>query len=260
MALHVCKGNLSDPSSTFSMRIFYRLDLVFALTMNAFLSIKIAIDTIMFGTSLYYMIGLAGRDDFVNFLVYLSLYFVFAILMSQQLCVFAAFAGSGTMTAMSSCIILLLILFGGFIVAPDTIPNYYVWLYWWNPFAWIYRALLVNEFRSGRWQDPDQILSLAGFVTGDGQPFGQEWVGYAFAYALPYSAFCTVLRYVDDLIRRAPPFLVVPFTYLLLYLCRAVLFCSAAYETMVELLSTILSRRRVKMRLIHRTKMMSQRK
>lgn len=147
----------------------------------------------MFATILYYMIGLANRDEAGNFFVYLSLLLVFSILMSQQLAAFAAFADSGTLTALSACTVLLLILFGGFIVPPNSIPDYYTWIYWWNPSAWIYRGLILNEFWSNRWEDPDTILTNIGFIGPGGEPFGREWIGYAFAFALPYSALCTVL-------------------------------------------------------------------
>jgi hypothetical protein len=86
----------------------------------------------MFATILYYMVGLADRESAANFFVYLSLLFVFALLMNQQLAVFASFASAGGLNAYGACIVLLLILFCGFIVVPDTIPMYYSWIYWWN--------------------------------------------------------------------------------------------------------------------------------
>jgi hypothetical protein len=86
----------------------------------------------MFATLLYYMVGLADRESAANFFVYLSLLFVFALLMNQQLAVFASFASAGGLNAYGACIVLLLILFCGFIVVPDTIPMYYSWIYWWN--------------------------------------------------------------------------------------------------------------------------------
>jgi hypothetical protein len=61
-----------------------------------------------------------------------------------------------------------------------------------NPFAWAYRALIVNEFRSGVWEDPDTILVQNGFVTPDGSPFGQEWVGYGCLYMVIYYLLCCV--------------------------------------------------------------------
>lgn len=79
-------------------------------------------DTIMFGTLLYYIIGLGGRDDPVNFLVYLSILVTFAFTMQQQLAFFASFASPGTLQSLSSITLLYFILFGGFIMAPAVIP------------------------------------------------------------------------------------------------------------------------------------------
>jgi ABC-type multidrug transport system ATPase subunit len=150
-------------------------------------------DTTLFATLLYFMIGLADRDSAANFFVYLSLLFAFAILMNQQLAVFASFADAGALSAYSACIVLILVLFGGFIIPPNTIPNYFQWLYWWNPFAWVYRSLMVNEFRSGRWSDPDTILENAGFMDPSGEPFSAKWIAWGFVYMVPYSMLCCTL-------------------------------------------------------------------
>ena len=150
-------------------------------------------DTITFATIMYYLIGLANRTDFGNYLTYVSLLLAFAILMNQQLSVFASFASPGTLNAYCACTILMLILYGGFIVAPSTIPGYFSWLYWWNPFAWIYRALVINEFRCGRWRHPNTVLRNIGFVNRFDQPYGSEWIGFAFAYAISYAVLCGIL-------------------------------------------------------------------
>jgi ABC-type lipoprotein export system ATPase subunit len=68
-----------------------------------------------------------------------------------------------------------------------------VTVYWLNPFAWVYRALVVNEFRSERWQQAnasDLILKNAGFIDPSGAPFGTEWIWYAFAYMIPFAVLC----------------------------------------------------------------------
>jgi ABC-type multidrug transport system fused ATPase/permease subunit len=165
-------------------------------------------ETVMFATIMFFMVGFGDRE-FVNYLVYLSILLVFALLMNQQLAVFASFASASTLQACSACLLLLLILLGGFIIAPDIIPNYLIWIYWWNPFAWTYRALIVNEFRSASYEDPDEILITLGFVLENGDPFGQEWVGYSFAYLIPYLVLCAVLTglgltYVKDAGGAAP--------------------------------------------------------
>jgi ABC-type multidrug transport system ATPase subunit len=134
-------------------------------------------DVLIFGTLMYYIIGLADRTDAANFFIYLSLLICFALCMQQQLSVFASFTSESGLQVCSAIILLLFILFGGYIVAPDTIAStfvcffvaafyhcyyyladdahspqccclifqsldYYIWVYWWNPFAWAYRGLI----------------------------------------------------------------------------------------------------------------------
>ena len=118
--------------------------------------------------------------------------------------IFASFAASKSVVqGASAFIMLLLILFCGFIVTPDVIPHYYSWLYWWNPLAWSYRALLVNEFRSSNWDDlvdvngtvytyGDIVLYSKGFDFGD-EPLGTEWIGYSFTYLIPYIFLCIAI-------------------------------------------------------------------
>jgi ABC-type multidrug transport system fused ATPase/permease subunit len=166
-------------------------------------------ETVTFATIMFFMVGFADRD-FANYLVYLSILLVYAIVMNQQLSLFASFTTSSTLQACSACVLLLFTLLGGFIIAPDIVPSYMTWLYWWNPFAWTYRALIVNEFRSARYEFPDLELERLGFVLKNGDAFGQEWVGYSFLYLVPYLILCAVgtgagLTYVRDAGGAAPP-------------------------------------------------------
>jgi ABC-type cobalamin/Fe3+-siderophores transport system ATPase subunit len=139
------------------------------------------------------MIGLAGRNDVKNFFIYLAILINFAILMNAQLALFSSFATGNQVQVYASCTLLAMMLFGGFIIPPDAMPDYYLWVYWWNPFAWAYRGLVVNEFRSPRWDDPDQVLASAGFIDPRGVIYGQLWVGYSFAYMVGYLLLCCVL-------------------------------------------------------------------
>lgn len=146
-----------------------------------------------FATIMYYQIGLAGRTNVTNFLIYLSILIAFAVLMNTQLSLFASFATGSQMQVYSSVTLLAMMLFGGFILPPDAIPNYFTWLYWWNPFAWAYRALIVNEFYSARWDDPYQILHDAGFVDPTGTVYRTDWIGFSFAFTFLYLLVCCVL-------------------------------------------------------------------
>ena len=135
-------------------------------------------DVILFGSILYFMVGLAGRESVSNYVTFLSILIMFSLVMQQQLAVFAAVCSPSGLQVFSSIILLFLILFGGFIVSPEAIPHYWSWVYWWNPFAWAYRALVINEFRSRRWTDPDATLERLGFARES----EQFWVGFAFVY------------------------------------------------------------------------------
>ena len=80
-------------------------------------------------------------------------------------------------------------------VAPEVIPVYYYWIYWWCPLAWAYRGVIVNQFLSESYSSPaegrpsatqgETILENAGF-TLDGEAFTQEWIAYSFVYLCPY--------------------------------------------------------------------------
>jgi ABC-type multidrug transport system fused ATPase/permease subunit len=102
----------------------------------------------------------------------------------------------------SSCILFLQVLTCGFIVTPDNIPAYYKWIYWWSPLAWTYRALLVNEFTSSGYDTIDKgtgqtvgdsILIASGFTDIEGNAFGEDWIGYAFASMVPYLSLCVIV-------------------------------------------------------------------
>lgn len=149
-------------------------------------------DVLIFGSILYGMVGL--HASFVSYIVFIAILFSFSLLINQLMAVFASRAGTkATVQVVSAVILLLGILFGGFIVPPSVIPKYYLWVYWWNPFAWAYRALLVLEFQSSSWDNGDQILISSGFTDPHGQPFQMEWVWYWFAYMIPSYLFYTLL-------------------------------------------------------------------
>ena len=129
-------------------------------------------DCLMFGTILYFMVGLA--PSLVNYLIFMATSFSFSVLMNEYLFFFATVSRAKSMVqVVAACLLFVFILFSGFILAPNVIPSYYNWVYWYNPMAWAYRALLVNEYRSSFYteEEGDYILTFVGFVDGKDQPF-----------------------------------------------------------------------------------------
>jgi hypothetical protein len=44
-----------------------------------------------------------------------------------------------------------------FQVQPSVIPPYWIWAYWINLFAWVFRGLAVNEYQSGKYDQESQV-------------------------------------------------------------------------------------------------------
>ncbi|KAG2872575.1 hypothetical protein PC117_g27990 [Phytophthora cactorum] len=42
--------------------------------------------------------------------------------------------------------ILFFVVFAGFVITKEQIPDYLIWIYWINPMAWGVRALAVNQY------------------------------------------------------------------------------------------------------------------
>ena len=157
-----------------------------------------SIEITAFAIPLYWMVGLdPSPASFFIFLAILICYtsglkMMFSIL-AQTLPKKANVQGVGTF------VVLLLTLFGGFIIVPAAIQPWFMWIYYLNPAAWALQGLLSNEFMSSKYDNSvipgEDFLSVPGFQTG------REWIGYTFAYMIPYSVLCTfilgiVLKYI----------------------------------------------------------------
>jgi len=162
------------------------------------------IDVLIFGTIIYWMVGLSASPG--SFFIYIAVLFVFSCVMNQMLSIFGAITRSkGDVQAASACVLLFLVLFCGFIVNPDVIPNYYIWIYWWNPLAWTYRALLINEFTSPEYDQiansnnatiGELVLLSQGFEEPNGDAMGEMWIGFNFAYQVPFFIVCILITTV----------------------------------------------------------------
>ena len=157
------------------------------------LSKTFLLDTLVSGSTLYFLIGLADRASASNFFTYLGILFTFAMLMNQQMAVFASFASQSQLQVCGAVTLFFFILFGGYIIPIGTLPFYFYWIYWINPFTWAYNAMILNEVYSGRWDRPDLILRANGFLRPDGTPFSDEWVHWSFIYMILYFLVCCFL-------------------------------------------------------------------
>jgi len=151
---------------------------------------QMIIDVFLFGTFVYWMVGFVATAR--GFIIYLVLFFTFNFTMGQLFGLLASVAPSKTVVQAGGAVILLLnVLFCGYIVSPTVIPNYYIWIYWMMPLAWVYRALLLNEFTSDDYVEGegDAIMRSYGFLY-NGEPFQREWIAYCFAYIVIFLIIC----------------------------------------------------------------------
>ena len=156
------------------------------------------LEIVSFGIPLYWMVGLdPSAGSFFLYLLLLICYttgikMMFSII-AQLLPKKANVQGVGTF------VVLLATLFGGFIVYPNTVPPYYIWIYWMNPMAWCLQGLASIEFTSSKYDNVG--FPSSSFLTTLGFQTGREWIAYAFVYMIPYTLICTfilaiVLKYV----------------------------------------------------------------
>lgn len=177
---------------------------VYTFVIGRFLSTipQRTLEIVSFGIPLYFLVGFALSAG--AFFIYLCLLIVYTIglkmffgILAQVLPRKANVQGVGTF------VVLLATLFGGFIVYPNAIPGYYQWIYWANPMAWALQGLASNEFTSSKYDDI--YLDGATFLSSRGFQTGREWIGYSFAYLIPFTFFfCVVLGIVLKYVRIEP--------------------------------------------------------
>jgi ABC-type multidrug transport system ATPase subunit len=161
-------------------------------------------DMVLFGTIIYWFVGLAFNDgaSIGNFFIFLLLVFVTSLSTGLVFSIFSSLVkDKPTSQACMTVTIVILVLFSGFTVQPNLIPNYWIWVYWINIFAWLLRSLVVNEFQSGKWSElissgyteGDEILIRFGFTDRDGEPYEFVWVWYGMIFALGLACIAVFL-------------------------------------------------------------------
>ncbi|GMF14087.1 unnamed protein product [Phytophthora lilii] len=104
-------------------------------------------ESVVFGTLIYWLCGfVSSAEHFIIFMVLLILtnlafaaWFFFITAISPDIHI-------SKPIAMIS--VVFFILFAGFVVTKDQLPDYFIWLFWLDPISWCLRAMAVNQYRS----------------------------------------------------------------------------------------------------------------
>eukprot|EP00644_Phytophthora_capsici_P002658 jgi/Phyca11/106036/e_gw1.11.372.1 len=109
----------------------------------------IIFETVVFCSIVYWMCGFVSSvESFVLFVVIICLVnFSFAAFV---FCLASAAPNINVVNPIAGISIQLFILFAGFSITKDQIPDYLIWIYWINPVGWGVRALAVNQYTEAR--------------------------------------------------------------------------------------------------------------
>ncbi|OQR95257.1 ATP-binding Cassette (ABC) Superfamily [Achlya hypogyna] len=109
------------------------------------------IETIVFGSVMYWITGFVAEVG--AFLIYLLLLFLTNLVYSTWFFLMAAVSPNlNVAQPLSMMTILLFVIFAGFIMSSADMPDYFIWLYWIDPFAWTIRALAINQYSAAEFQ------------------------------------------------------------------------------------------------------------
>ncbi|CAK4124382.1 unnamed protein product [Aphanomyces euteiches] len=101
----------------------------------------------LFSTPLYFGVGLHNAAS--SYLIFVAVLYLSAITYAQFFKLFTAISPDAVLAKVLALFAFFLhVVFSGYILPQDKIPNGWIWLYWTNPFAWGLRAIAQNEFLS----------------------------------------------------------------------------------------------------------------
>ncbi|EEY62818.1 ATP-binding Cassette (ABC) Superfamily [Phytophthora infestans T30-4] len=100
----------------------------------------------------------------------------------------SAFSPSVTVgQALAGLSVCFFLLFSGNIILADLIPEYWIWMYWFNPIAWALRSLILSEFSSDRYPVSQRDKYLDSFSISQDTEYIWFGVGILLAYYLLFT-------------------------------------------------------------------------
>lgn len=110
-----------------------------------------AAEAILFGSLVYWLAGFVQKPT--EFLIYELTLFLTNLLLASFFFFISAIAPDMNIgLPLTSVSILLFVIFAGFVVTKNLIPDYFIWIYWIDPIAWGIRTLAVNQYSAAEFQ------------------------------------------------------------------------------------------------------------
>jgi ABC-type multidrug transport system ATPase subunit/ABC-type multidrug transport system permease subunit len=176
----------------------------------------IVIESLVFGSIVYWMAGFVADVGayflFELFLILTSLTFLAWFFFLSSACPNLHMAEPLSMLSL-----LALVLFAGFVVSKDNLPDYVVWLYWVDPVSWAVRAIAISQYRNGELDKcvygTYDYCSNLGMTMGEYElsvfalATSQEWIVYGIIFLAASFVLSVGLAYLT---RRATPCMTPP--------------------------------------------------
>eukprot|EP00804_Cyclotella_cryptica_P009072 CCRYP_003155-RB/>CCRYP_003155-RB protein AED:0.07 eAED:0.07 QI:33/1/1/1/1/1/12/1130/1233 len=164
----------------------------------------LAMEIVAFGLPFYLISGLAYEVR--AFFVYLAILVAYKFALKMLYGVLAQVCPKkANVQGIGTFLYLLLTLTGGFIVYPTAIPRYWIWLFWANPMAWVIQGMASNQFLSSKYDGYACYINGSLITLGESalenprgwqSEGGRVWIGYTFAFLLPYTLLFGVVTWL----------------------------------------------------------------
>ena len=114
----------------------------------------------------YWTAGLSSEYNGSRFLTFVLILYVFNLALTQLFHMVAFMTPDLTIAApFAGIVIVLCVLFSGFILPASQISDGWIWFYWINPVSWALKAVSVNQFLSGTYNFNVCTNSIGGNCT-----------------------------------------------------------------------------------------------
>eukprot|EP01001_Neometanema_parovale_P004306 NODE_15_length_4507_cov_49.404653_g13_i0.p1 GENE.NODE_15_length_4507_cov_49.404653_g13_i0~~NODE_15_length_4507_cov_49.404653_g13_i0.p1 ORF type:complete len:1404 (+),score=270.35 NODE_15_length_4507_cov_49.404653_g13_i0:55-4266(+) len=152
------------------------------------------LETLIFGSIVYWFTGLA--NEFTRYLFFLLTLFLSSMSMTSLFRLIAVSSPNATgAQSVGSLIVLVSILFCGFMITKGNIKAWWVWAYWTTPLSWSFTALALNEYKAAKYNIPFNPM-MPNLTLGDKFLMNNDFTtdGYRQYTSLLYLvAFITVM-------------------------------------------------------------------
>ncbi|KAG7378298.1 hypothetical protein PHYBOEH_000429 [Phytophthora boehmeriae] len=150
-------------------------------------------ESIIFGLMVYWICGFEAEVS--RFIIFELILFLTNLAMGMWFSFLAAISPNGNVAApLGIASLLIFIIFAGFIVTKDNIPDFLIWGHWISPMSWSLKALAINQYRSSTFDVC--VYEGVDYCTNYGDTMGEynlklfsfdtgkEWIAYGIIYTL----------------------------------------------------------------------------